>query len=163
LLAAVYIDDVTEAEGDPEAATAQHEGLWSELRILGLERDIASIRRLSGGYVADVWLVTYGDGTHAVGKTLTGVPAGIFRAEAEGLAALRATGHLQTPQVLAVTDRSLLLEALAPRDDRDSSWEAFAHDIAALHRDTVHDGFGWDRRRLSRPGSAARPLDRQRP
>lgn len=93
--------------------------------------------------MADVWLVTYADGTRVVGKTLAGAPAEMFRAEAEGLAALRADSHLQTPEVLAVTDRLLLLEALAPRIDSQSSWEAFAHDLAALHRSTEHEMFGW--------------------
>jgi fructosamine-3-kinase len=122
-----------------------HDGLRSELRALGLEPGIASIRRLPGGYVADVWLVTYADSRRVVGKTVTGAPADMFRAEAEGLAALRATGHLPAPQVLAVTDRLLLLEALAARDDSESSWEAFARDLAALHRGTVHEMFGWAR------------------
>jgi fructosamine-3-kinase len=124
---------------------ARHDGLRKELRALGLEGRIASIRRLSGGYVADVWLVTYADSTQVVGKTLTGAPADLFRAEAEGLAALHATGHLYTPEVLAVTDRLLLLEALAARDDSESSWEAFAHDLAVLHRGTAHEVFGWAR------------------
>jgi fructosamine-3-kinase len=136
--------DVTNPRGNP-AATAQHEGFWSELRTLALDHGVASIRRLPGGYVADVWLVTYADGTRVVGKTLTGAPADLFHAEAEGLRALRATGHLQAPQVLAVTDRLLLLEALAARDDSESSWEAFAHDLAALHGSTVHEMFGWAR------------------
>jgi len=122
---------------------ARHDSLRRELRALGLEGRVASIRRLSGGYVADVWFVTYADGTQAVGKTLTGAPADLFRAEAEGLAALHATGHLDTPEVLAVTDRLLLLEALAARDDSESSWEAFAHNLAALHRGTMHEVFGW--------------------
>lgn len=115
------------------------------MRALGLEGGVVSIGRLPGGYVADTWLVTYSNGTRVVGKTVTGAPADLFQAEAEGLAALRAAGHLQTPGVLAVTDRLLLLEALAARDDNESSWEAFAHDLAALHRSTVHEMFGWAR------------------
>ena len=122
---------------------ARYGDLRSALRTLALERGVTSIRRLSGGYVADVWLLTYADSTRVVGKTLAGAPADMFRTEAEGLAALRANGHLQTPEVLAVTDRLLLLEALAPRDDSEDSWEAFAHELAALHRSTVHDRFGW--------------------
>lgn len=124
---------------------ARRDVLRSELRALGLEARVTSIRRLSGGYVADAWLVNYADGTRVAAKTLAGAPAHWFRAEAEGLAALRATGHLSTPDVLTVTDRLLVLEALAARDDSQRSWDAFAHDLAALHRSTVHDGFGWDR------------------
>jgi fructosamine-3-kinase len=118
--------------------------LRSELRAVGLERGITSIRRLSGGYVADAWLVTYADGTRVAAKTLAGAPADVFRAEAEGLTALGATRHLCTPEILAVTDRLLVLEALAARDDSQGSWDAFAHDLATLHRTTVHDRFGWD-------------------
>ena len=101
---------------------------------------------MAGGYVADVWLVTYADGSRVVAKTVADAPADMFRAEAEGLAALRTAGHLQTPDVLAVTEQLILFEALAARDDSESSWEAFAHDLAALHRGhrgTVQDLFGW--------------------
>ena len=119
--------------------------LRGELRLLGRDSGIASIQRLPGGYVAQVWLVTYVGGTRVVGKALTGAPVDLFRAEAEGLAALRSTGHVSTPEVLGVTDRLLLLEPLKPRDDRESAWETFARDLAALHRSTTHEMFGWDR------------------
>jgi fructosamine-3-kinase len=119
--------------------------LQAELRALGLGPGIASIRGLPGGYVADVWLITYADGTRMVGKTLADAPADLFRAEAEDLAVLRTTGHLSTPDVLAMTDRLLALEALAARQDSKSAWDAFAYDLAALHRSTIHDQFGWHR------------------
>jgi fructosamine-3-kinase len=122
---------------------AGHDGLLTELRALGRADGIASVRRLPGGYVADVWDIGYHDGTRVVGKTVTCAPDGLFPAEADSLAALRAVGHVDTPAVLAATGRLLLLEALAPRDDSEASWEAFAHDLAALHRGTVHEMFGW--------------------
>jgi fructosamine-3-kinase len=126
-------------------AAVRQADLRGELRLLGRDGGIASIQRLPGGYVAEVWLVTYVGGTSLVGKTLTGAPVDLFRAEAEGLAALRSTGHVSTPEVLGVTDRLLLLEPLKPRHDRESSWEAFARDLAALHRSTTHETFGWHR------------------
>ena len=122
---------------------AGHDRLLTEMSALGRASGIASVRRMSGGYVADVWEVGYQDGTRVVGKTVTCAPAGLFRAEADSLAALRATGHVETPAVLAATSQLLMLEALAPRDDSEASWEAFAHDLAALHRGTVHETFGW--------------------
>ena len=122
---------------------AGHDRLLTELRALGRADGIASVRRLSGGYVADVWDVGYQDGTRVVGKTVTCAPDGLFPAEADSLAALRSVGHVDTPAVLAATGQLLLLEALAPRDDSEASWEAFAHDLAALHRGTVHEMFGW--------------------
>jgi fructosamine-3-kinase len=114
-----------------------------ELRALGRTERIAAVRQLSGGSMADVWLISYADGTRLVAKTATGVPPDLFAAEAEGLAALRDTGCLATPQVLAVTGRLLLLEAMAARDDREQSWERFARDLAAVHLGTAQSRFGW--------------------
>ncbi len=116
--------------------------LRSELRALGRADDVNTVR-LSGGAVADTWLITCADGTRMVGKTLPDTVPGLFQTEADGLAALARTGHVATPRVLAVTRRMLLLEALADRDDGERSWEAFADDLAALHRGTAGDRFGW--------------------
>lgn len=78
-----------------------------ELRAMGRAERISGIGRLSGGTMADVWLITYADGSQVVGKTATGAPPDLFAAEADGLAALHGTGHLAAPQVLAVTGRLL--------------------------------------------------------
>jgi fructosamine-3-kinase len=131
----------------PHTSTSQRAGppaVRAELRALGLDREITAIRPLPGAYTADVWLVTYAHREPLAAKTLAGAPPGWFQAEAEGLATLRATGHLHTPSVLAVTGRMLVLEALHPRLDTRATWQAFAHDLAALPRSTVHDRFGWD-------------------
>ena len=93
--------------------------------------------------MAQVRLVSFSDGSRVVIKTVDGAPAGMFRAEADGLAALAATGCLATPDVLGVNDRMLVLVALAPREDSERSWETFARDLAALHSGTVQDRFGW--------------------
>ncbi|MGD0245548.1 MAG: hypothetical protein ABSB59_35220, partial [Streptosporangiaceae bacterium] len=55
---------------------------------------ITAVRRLSGGCIADAWLIAYADGTTAVGKIITAAPPDVFRVEASGLAALRSTGYL---------------------------------------------------------------------
>jgi fructosamine-3-kinase len=117
----------------------------ARLGALGRANGMTSVRRLSGGVIAEVWLISYADGSSIVGKTLTGAPTDLFAIEAEGLAALRATGQLHTPQVLGVTQDLMLLEALSARQDSPSAWERFARDLAAAHRDTVHDRFGWHR------------------
>jgi fructosamine-3-kinase len=96
------------------------------LRALGRGDGIAAISRLSGGSIADAWLITYAGGTEVVGKTVTAAELpGVFAVEAAGLAALRGTGHLITPRVLAVTSRLLLLEALSPCADGERSWEGY--------------------------------------
>jgi fructosamine-3-kinase len=117
--------------------------LLAELRALGRGDRIAAVRRLSGGAISDTWLITYADGRSVVGKILDDAAPDLFWAEADGLAALRGTRHLATPEVLAVTGRLLLLEALAARDDRERCWEGFACDLAAAHRCTPGDRFGW--------------------
>jgi fructosamine-3-kinase len=117
--------------------------LQEELRALGRAEGITGLRCLSGGSIADTWLISYADGTSVVGKTLAGAAPGLFRAEADGLATLRDTGHLATPDVLAVTGRLLLLESLAEVRDTGQAWEAFARDLAVAHRGTVSDRFGW--------------------
>jgi fructosamine-3-kinase len=117
--------------------------LLEELRALRRADRIAALGRLPGGTLADVWLITYADGTQVIGKTVADAAPDMFEAEADGLHALRGTGHLATPQVLAVTGRLLLLEALAARDDSEQSWERFARDLAAAHRSTTGTQFGW--------------------
>jgi fructosamine-3-kinase len=123
--------------------TSGDDALRASLREVGRADGIAAVRRLSGGVIADAWLISWADGTSAVGKIVNGPAPHLFRTEADGLAALRGTGHLATPDVLAVTDRLLLLEALAPRDDSAGSWEAFGRDMAGAHRAVVSDRFGW--------------------
>ncbi|MGH3164492.1 MAG: fructosamine kinase family protein [Trebonia sp.] len=117
--------------------------LRAELRSAGHDGDITSVRKLDGGFAAGAWLVCFADGTRVVGKTLADAPDGLFAAEAEGLAALRATGHVRVPDILAVTRRLLLLGELPAREDSEPAWEALALGLAAMHRDTVSARFGW--------------------
>jgi fructosamine-3-kinase len=115
------------------------------LGAVGRADGIISVQRLSGGVIADVWLISYADGSRIVGKTLIDAPGDLFAIEAEGLAALRATKQLGTPQVLGVTQHLMLLEALSAGQDSPKAWERFARDVAAAHCGTVHDRFGWHR------------------
>jgi fructosamine-3-kinase len=123
--------------------TSGGDALRVSLREIGRADGIAAVRRLSGGVIADAWLISRADGTSAVGKIVNGAVPDLFRTAADGLAALRGTGHLATPDVLAVTDRLLLLEVLVPRDDSAGSWEAFARDMAGAHRAVISGRFGW--------------------
>jgi fructosamine-3-kinase len=115
------------------------------LAALGQASGIASVQHLSQGVHADVWLISYTDGHRLVAKTVTGAPGDLFDVEAEGLAALRATGPLPVPEVLGFDQHLILLEALAPLPDDAQAWEEFARSLAAAHRGTVHDQFGWPR------------------
>lgn len=115
------------------------------LGAVGRADGIISVERLSGGVIADVWLISYADGSRIVGKTVIDAPGDLFAIEAEGLAVLRATGQLGTPQVLGATRHLMLLEVMAAVQDSPQAWERFARDVAAAHGGTVHDRFGWHR------------------
>ena len=124
---------------DPNTRVIIERGLTSIGRADGLLEIVA----LSGGAVAQTWLLSYANGSHLVAKTMTDVPPGLFGIEASGLAALRATGCVRTPDVLANLENLLLLEPLRPAEDEPRFWERLATDLAALHASTVHRRFGW--------------------
>jgi fructosamine-3-kinase len=117
----------------------------ARLGAVGRADGIISVQRLSGGVIADVWLISYADGSRIVAKTVVDAPGDLFAIEAEGLAVLRSAGRLGTPQVLGVTRHLLLLEALSAGQDSPQAWQRFARNLAAAHRGTVHDRFGWHR------------------
>ncbi|MEM1415085.1 MAG: fructosamine kinase family protein [Myxococcota bacterium] len=92
------------------------------------------MRRLAGGDVNDVVALTLDDGRTVVVKGNARAPAGLFAAEARGLAFLAAPEALRTPAVLAVADDFLVLEHVArgrPAPDHD---ERLGRGLAALHR-----------------------------
>jgi len=124
---------------DRSTRLAIESGLTSIGRAAGLVEIVA----LTGGAVAQTWLLTYADGSHLVAKTMTDVPPGLFGLEASGLAALGATGCVRTPEVLAGFESLLVLEHLQPLEDSPRYWEHLAADLAALHASTVHSRFGW--------------------
>lgn len=119
---------------------------------LTIEQGLASIGRadglleivaLPGGAVAETWLVMFSNGPPLVAKTMKDVPHGLFGLEASGLDALRASGCVRTPDVLANHEDLLLLERLQPAEDDPRYWDRLAADLAALHASTVHSQFGW--------------------
>ncbi|WP_405850404.1 fructosamine kinase family protein [Streptomyces niveus] len=97
---------------------------------------------LKGGSVNEVWLVTLADGRSVVVKTTEGLPAALYRREAEGLDALRASGTVLTPRVLELGPDGMVLEAFDPAPADAEFWERAGHAVAALHG-TVGDRFGW--------------------
>jgi len=66
--------------------TSGDDALRASLREVGRADGIAACRRLSGGVIADAWLITWADGMSAVGKIVNGAAADLFRTEADGLA-----------------------------------------------------------------------------
>jgi fructosamine-3-kinase len=109
---------------------------------------VSEARQLTGGDIHATWLVTRQDGSQVVVKTTAGVPAQMFAAEADGLAAIAASGAMAAPRVLAVSDRHLVMEAFVPRRPGDAErpefWERAGRALAGMHLSRAAR-FGWHR------------------
>jgi fructosamine-3-kinase len=101
-------------------------------------------RQLAGGTHHQVWLATQADGSRLVVKATPSCPAGMFTAEAEGLAVLRDSGTFWTPRVVDVGADFLVLEALEalPGPEDAAFWESAGRALARLHS-IGNDQFGW--------------------
>ncbi|MDT0484627.1 MULTISPECIES: fructosamine kinase family protein [Streptomyces] len=104
---------------------------------------VADAVPLSGGAVNDVWRLTLDDSTTYVLKGSTDAPADLFPLEAAGLAALQERAGIRTPRVFEVSAHHLLMEALRPRPDTETFWEAASRAFAKLHA-VRGERFGWD-------------------
>lgn len=106
-----------------------------------LGASITAQRALRGGDINDAFAITLSDGREVFVKSKRAAPEGMFAREAEGLEWLR-TGALRIPEVLAVGERFLALERIAPGRPRADHDEQLGRGLAALHRATPAEGFG---------------------
>src|SRR4051794_6478515 len=107
--------------------------------------DIVAVEPVTGGLAAVAGMVTRRDGPPVFVKAFDDVPDGdVFAAEAEGLAALRASG-MATPDVILANRELLVLSVLQARPRSETFWEQFAPALARLHTSTIHPRFGWHR------------------
>lgn len=110
--------------------------------------EVGHARRLTGGDIHTTWLVTRTDGSRVVVKTTTDVPPDMFELEAEGLAAIAASGAMAAPRVLAVSATHLVIEAFVPRHPKDPQpphfWERAGRALAGMHQ-VRGERFGWHR------------------
>ncbi|MGB3184360.1 MAG: fructosamine kinase family protein [Ornithinimicrobium sp.] len=93
---------------------------------------------LSGGSVAQSWRVQSASGPIFL-KSHEDPPPRLFEREAAGLTALRATGALAVPQVLAAEDAGVVLEWIDVADattTTEATEAEFGRNLAALHRHT---------------------------
>lgn len=115
-------------------------------RQLGVE--VVASRAVSGGDINQASALKLGDGRTVFAKSNPAAPAGMFAAEARGLAFLAEARALRVPEVIAVGPAAkgpsyLLLEHIesaAPRKDHD---QTLGRGLAALHRFGA-PGFGLD-------------------
>lgn len=104
-------------------------------RALGAE--VLKFSPLSGGDINDAYEVGLADGRRVFVKTNSRAPAGMFTAEANGLAWLAQAGALRVPKVLAVGEGEpafLALEFLSSARRRRGFDEELGRGLAALHR-----------------------------
>ncbi|HEV8548447.1 MAG TPA: fructosamine kinase family protein, partial [Polyangiaceae bacterium] len=93
--------------------------------------------RLSGGDINDAFELALADGRRLFMKTNDAAPAGMFGAEARGLAFLREARALRVPGVVAVGEGKvcfLVLELVSSGPRRRGFDEELGHALAALHR-----------------------------
>lgn len=130
--------------GVPERVRADVERAWAA--HAGVPVRIASASRVGGGCISPALRVESEAGDVAFLKWGTGdVPSAMFRAEATSLQAMRTSGTVRVPQVLAVGDVGpgwILLEWLPPGSAGPGTWEELGRALARMHMVRA-ERFGW--------------------
>ncbi|MEU7613576.1 fructosamine kinase family protein [Micromonospora sp. NPDC049204] len=113
-------------------------------RLLAAGMEVVTVEPVTGGVAAVAGIATRRDAPPVFVKAFADTPAdGVFRTEAEGLAALRDLGGVPTPEVLRADRGLLVLSVLHPRPRSEIFWERLAHLLADMHLTTTHPRFGW--------------------
>lgn len=108
--------------------------------LFGENVHIAERRPVYGGDINESYRLFLSDGTSVFLKCNAGAELSFFRAEAQGLEALRSLGEIGVPKPLAVgKDREgravfLLMEYLEKAPRARKYWEVFGRELARLHR-----------------------------
>jgi fructosamine-3-kinase len=109
---------------------------------------VASARPVSGGDINDAYALALADGRRLFAKANDRAQAGMFAAEARGLAWLAEAGALRVPEVVAAArpedeHQFLVLELVATGSPARGFDERLGRGLAALHRFGA-PGFGLD-------------------
>ena len=116
--------------------------LGEALTALAPGASLEARRSVGGGDINRAYRLTLSDGTELFAKANASSLLPMFEAEAEGLAAMRATGTIGVTEVLGIglepetfgQDASFLLLAwLEPASKQADFWETFAEELAAMH------------------------------
>jgi len=113
---------------------------------------VAELEAVTSGSFSVAGVAALRGGGRVFAKTQTDADADFFEVEAAGLAALRDLGGVRVPDVVHVSPRLLVTEALRPRGDGSRFWEQLGRMVAALHTSTVSGRFGWHRDGWHGPG-----------
>ena len=106
--------------------------------------DIVAVDPLSGGCIAQCFCLQMSDGARYFLKQQDAAEVGQFAAEAAGLKALSASGGLPSPQVIWVSEQSLLLEYLSPAARQPVFSTVLGEGLARQHSYPV-EAFGFNR------------------
>jgi fructosamine-3-kinase len=126
-----------------------------ELLAAGLEEAglaVVKLEAVTSGPFNVAGVAELRGGGRVFAKLLAGDDADFFEVEAAGLAALRDPGGARVPDVVHVSPRLLVLEALRPRGTGERFWEQLGVMVAALHTSTASARFGWYRDGWHGPG-----------
>lgn len=122
-----------------------HESVIRILRKrLNANRTIASVQSVSGGCISTACRLLLDDGGSVFLK-FGSQPIDMFEAEADGLAAIDATGTITVPNVLGVGSGPppfILLSWIDTEPPASKFWQRLGHQLAALHtfhRNPNHD------------------------
>jgi len=104
---------------------------------------------ISGGDINAAYRLTLTDGTRIFMKANRTASPAFFQAEADGLAAIRDTGAIGVPAMIAAGSDErygnfLLLEWIGPAPQKHDFWATFGHSLARMHLADA-DRFGWKR------------------
>lgn len=118
------------------------------LRLAELPHGILERQSMSGGCIHSVERLRLADRTVVVVKQARPELAEMLVEEADGLAALRATGTVRVPGVLGVLSdergAAMVLEHLARGRADGADWTRFGRDLAALHLHPAGELYGFD-------------------
>lgn len=112
-----------------------------------LGHGVISTTPIAGGDVCTATRLRLSSGRNAIMKTRSHAPEGMFRAEAEGLAWLRAADGARVPEVLAGADDCVILEWIEPGKPTSDAADELGRALATTHRAGAqsfggeHDGF----------------------
>lgn len=116
--------------------------LGDALNALAPGASLEARRPVGGGDINRAYRLTLSDGTELFAKANASSLLPMFEAEAEGLAAMRATGTIGVTDVLAIglepaefgqDSAFLLLSWMDSGAKRADFWETFAEELAAMH------------------------------
>ncbi|BAZ06728.1 fructosamine kinase family protein [Calothrix sp. NIES-3974] len=127
--------------------------MWKDIdlhisKIQGKNFQTHQRRSLSGGCINQSYTISDGDNTYFV-KVNQASQVAMFEAEYLGLQEIFATKTIRVPQPIAWgisgTQSYLILEYLGMGGGDNNSWQKMGWNLAAMHRVTSNQGFGWQR------------------